>query len=222
MSREEFKDLLLRAAASGIAVAVHAIGDAANRIAIEVFEETVDVWRPAGLRPRIEHVQLLAPGDAERLGRLGVIASMQPIHATSDWRVADRHWGARSFLAYAWRTVLASGAPLAFGSDCPVETLDPLAGIHAAVTRERRDGRPAGGWQPQERITAYEALRAYTWGAAYAAGEELQKGSLAVGKVGDLVVLSEDVLHAGPESLRDTQVLYTISGGQIVYQAPGA
>ena len=137
--------------------------------------------RGASARPRlpdrIEHVQLIAPSDLPRLARLGVVASMQPIHATSDMDIADRHWGARAATAYAWRSVLSSGAGLAFGSDCPVETLSPLAGIHAAVTRRRADGSPGpDGWRPAQRLTVEQAVRAYTLGAARAAGRERDAG----------------------------------------------
>jgi predicted amidohydrolase YtcJ len=217
MEREEFKETVTRAARAGIAVAVHAIGDAANRLAIEVLEETAGLWAPAGLRQRIEHVQLLAPGDAERLGALGIIASMQPSHATSDWQVADRHWAGRTGLAYAWRSVLDAGAPLAFGSDCPVEAIDPLAGLFAAITRQTPEGEPAGGWHPEQRLRPLEALRAFTLGAAYSSGEERLKGSLEVGKLADFVVLSADPLADPPEGLLTAKVEATFVGGRRVY-----
>ena len=156
---------------------------------------------------RIEHVQLLHPADVPRLAQLGVVASMQPIHATSDMEMAERYWGRRCDLAYAWRSVLDSGAALAFGSDCPIETLDPLAGIHAAVTRRRADGSPGPeGWIPAQRLTVAEAVHAYTLGAAYASGEAHLKGSLAPGKLADLVVLSQDIFQIEPMAILDTRV----------------
>lgn len=217
MSRGEFRELVLRAAEAGIATAVHAIGDAANRIALDVFAETAGTWRPAGLRQRIEHVQLLAPGDARHLGRLGVIASMQPSHATADWKIAERHWAGRVERAYAWRTVLDAGTPLAFGSDCPVEPIAPLPGLYAAVTRRTRDGLPEGGWRPEQRLTPTEALKAYTLGAAYASGEESIKGSLEPGKLADFVVLAADPFTGPPELFLEAQVEATAVGGKVVY-----
>ncbi|HOG48748.1 MAG TPA: amidohydrolase, partial [Anaerolineae bacterium] len=170
------REILERAVRAGIAPATHAIGDRAVRRVLDVYAQTRHLWAPQGLRPRIEHVQLLAPADVPRLGELGVVASMQPIHATSDIDMAEAYWGARSAGAYAWRSLLDAGTVLAFGSDCPVETLDPLAGIHAAATRQRPDGTPPGGWRAEQGLGVDDAVRAYTWGAAYAAGEEAEKG----------------------------------------------
>ena len=214
---DEYRDLVAEAARAGLATAVHAIGDAANRVALDGLEATADVWRSAGLRPRIEHVQLLHPADVARLGRLGVIASMQPSHAPSDWMVADRYWGERSRFGYAWRGVLEAGAVLAFGSDCPVEPIDPLPGLHAAVTRQTPAGEPAGGWYPAERLSAREALHAFTWGAAYSSGEEHIKGTLGVGKLADLVVLSEDPLAGDPDAWLRARVEATLVGGRLAH-----
>lgn len=217
LSAEELQALVARASRAGIAAATHAIGDRANRQVLEAYAATRTIWGPLGLRPRIEHAQVLAPDDLPRLAAVGAVASMQPIHATSDWEMAEAYWGARSASAYAWRSLADSGAILAFGSDCPVESLDPLAGIHAAVTRQRPDGTPAGGWRPEECLTVAEAVRAYTWGAAYAAGEENAKGSLAPGKVGDLVVLSEDIYRVSPSDIPAVRVVGTIVGGRVAY-----
>ncbi len=217
LPREELRELVSAAVAGGIAPAIHAIGDAANRVALDVLEETAPVWRRAGLRPRIEHVQLLHTADALRLGQIGVVASMQPGHQPSDWVVADRFWGGRNRLAYAWRTVLDSGAILAFGSDCPVEPIDPMLGLHAAVTRETPDGLPPGGWYPEQRLTPLEALRAFTFGPAYAGGEESIKGTLAPGKLADFVVLSHDPLAGPPELFLRTTIEATVVGGRAVY-----
>ena len=157
--------------------------------------------------------------DIPRLAQLGVVASMQPIHATSDMEMVERHWGEeRARGAYAWRSLLDVGTVLAFGSDCPVETLDPLAGIHAAVTRRRADGTPGPeGWHPGERITVQDAVRAYTVGAAYASGEEQDKGSIAPGKLADLVVLSQDIFAIPAVAILGTKVEATVLGGRFVY-----
>ena len=217
LTHGRLREVLTASMSGGIAPAIHAIGDAANRKALDLLEETAPLWQPQGLRPRIEHVQLLNPTDAHRLGTLGVVASMQPSHQPSDWVIADRYWAGRNDLAYAWRTVLNSGAVLALGSDCPVEPLDPLAGMHAAVTRQTADGQPAGGWHPEQRLSPLEALRGFTLGAAYAAGEEGMKGSLSVGKVADFVVLSADPLAGSPELFLSTKVEATVVGGHAVF-----
>jgi len=167
------RDLVGRASRAGLAAFVHAIGDRANREVLDAVEASRRAGDGVSLRHRIEHVQLLHPADVPRLARLGVIASMQPIHATQDMLLADALWGARSSGAYAWRSLLDAGAVLAFGSDSPVETLSVMHGIHAAVTRRRADGSPGPkGWYPAQRLTVTEAVRAYTAGAAYASGEE--------------------------------------------------
>jgi predicted amidohydrolase YtcJ len=172
-----------------------------------------------GLRPRIEHVQLLHRDDLPRLAAHGVIASMQPIHATSDYQMADRLWGARSRYAYAFKSVLRVGAVLAFGSDAPVETPDPLQGIYAAVTRQRPGGQPPGGWYADQRLTPEEAVHAYTRGAAYAAGEETVRGTLAPGQYCDLTILSEDIMAGPPAAILAARVLYTVVDGDIVHAA---
>jgi len=145
---------------------------------------------------------------------------MQPIHATSDMEMADAHWGARSEWAYAWRSLLQAGTALAFGSDCPVESLDPLRGIHAAVTRRRPDGSPGEeGWYPEQRLTVAEAVSAYTRGAAYAAGQEAVAGSITPGKLADLVVLSRDIFTCDPMDILNTEVLATVLDGRFVHRA---
>lgn len=217
--REEIRDLVRRAAAAGIATCIHAIGDAANRLVLDLYEEARRDGLLDGLRPRIEHAQVLDPADLGRFAALGVVASMQPIHCTSDMFGVDRWWGERGQGAYAFESLRRSGAALAFGSDAPVDNLSPIAGIHAAVTRQGAAGEPAGGWYPAERLSAADALRAYTVGAAYASGEEELKGTLEVGKLGDLVVLSQDPLAVpGPEILH-TAVEATIVGGEVVHGA---
>jgi predicted amidohydrolase YtcJ len=213
---------------AGIALTVHAIGDEANRYVLDAIAHAREVAGKLGaaagpaLRHRIEHAQIVHKDDYPRFGRLGVVASMQPTHATTDIEYADRYWGARSAHAYAWRTMLEHGAALAFGSDAPVESVDPLPGIHAAVTRRRAGGTPRGGWYPEQRLTVEEAVRAFTLGAAYAAGEEARKGSLTPGKVADLTVLSRDVFTIPPAEILETRVVRTIVGGRSVYEAAPA
>ncbi|MHB1293620.1 MAG: amidohydrolase [Anaerolineae bacterium] len=215
---EALYEAVRKAAGAGLASAIHAIGDAANRRVLDVFERVAREGLGRGLRQRIEHVQLLAPEDLARLAQLGVIASMQPIHATQDMDMADRQWGARCRYAYAWGSLLRSGARLAFGTDCPIESLNPLPNLYAAVTRRRADNRPAAGWYPEERVPLQDALYAYTMGSAYAAGQEHNRGSLTPGKLADVVVLSRAIYEEEPEALLETQVDITIVGGRVVYR----
>jgi predicted amidohydrolase YtcJ len=214
------RELARKAAAGGLSLAVHAIGDRANRLVLDVLAE-VDgggSGEPGSCRHRIEHVQLLHPDDVDRLAALGVVASVQPVHAPQDCEMADRHWGERCALGYAWRSLLEAGTVLAFGSDCPIEDLNPFLGIHAAVTRCRPDGFPdPEGWYPQQRLTVEEAVRGYTLGAAYAVGLEDRLGSLAAGKLADLVVLDRDVFTCAPRAIAGTRVGATMIGGRLVY-----
>jgi predicted amidohydrolase YtcJ len=222
LAAQDLRDLVHCSHQAGLSVAVHAIGDAANRAALDTIECARSRDPEAEGHPsfpdRIEHVQLLHPDDVPRLARLGVVASMQPIHATSDMEMAERYWGRRSDLSYAWRSIRDCGARLAFGSDCPVETLDPLAGIHAAVTRRRADGRPGPeGWIPTQRLTVVEAVHAYTTGAAYASGEASLKGSLSPGKLADAIVLSHDIFEIDPMEILEARVDMTVFDGRAVY-----
>jgi len=220
-TREELTQLVERAVAGGFWCAIHAIGDRANRWVLDAYDAQAEASGHLGARHRIEHVQLLHPDDLPRLARLRVVASMQPIHATSDRDIAERYWGGRSRYAYAWRSLLDHGAVLAFGSDAPVETPDVLQGVYAAVTR-RRAGEPHGAsWYPQEALTLDEAFRAYSVGAAYASGQEGSRGTLTAGKVADFAVLDHDVMQAPPEILLDTRVEATVIGGEVVYAGPG-
>ena len=221
LEAEALHALVRKANSAGLSVAIHAIGDAANRAVLDAIAAQFEP-AAAPLRNRIEHVQLLHPADVPRLAQLGVIASMQPIHATSDMLIADLHWGKRAATSYAWRSLLDVGTHMAFGSDAPVEDPSPLRGIHAAVTRRRPDGSPgAEGWYPEQRITAAEAMHAYTMGAAYASGEEMEKGSLTPGKLADLVVLDRDILRTDPMDILHTRVLGTMVGGEFVYRDGG-
>ena len=168
------------------------------------------------LRHRIEHAQHLDAEDIPRFAKLGVIASPQPIHCTSDMPMALKLLGEqRSNLSYAWRSLLNAGAKLAFGSDAPVEPFDPFLGIYAAVTRRRADGSPSPqGWQPEQRLTIDEAIYGYTLGAAYAGGSEREVGSLEVGKLADLIILSHDLTAIAPEQILTTKVNRVMVGGE--------
>jgi predicted amidohydrolase YtcJ len=211
--------LIAECSSAGWGIAIHAIGDRANCRVLDALEEHWPTWSSQGIRPRIEHVQLISPEDAPRLGAMGVIASMQPIHCTSDMLMAEEHWGARCSGAYAWRSLMEGGAALAFGSDAPVEKPDVLRGIYAAVTRTTEDGMPAGGWYAEQCLMLPEAVYAYTLGAAYASGEERIKGSISVGKQADIVVLSQDIFEGHPQDLLATRVDATIVGGDVVFGA---
>ena len=204
----------------GLAPAVHAIGDRANREVLDIFERTRAL--APELPRRIEHAQLLAPEDVARFGRLGVTASVQPIHATQDMAKVDRWWGARGRYAYAFASLLASGANVAFGSDSPVETMDPIAGIHAAVTRRNASGQPPDGWYAQERIGLEAALAAYTSGCAAATGEAHRAGRIGPGYEADFAVLSHDLFALDdPMRIIDARAEVTVVGGETVFRREG-
>jgi predicted amidohydrolase YtcJ len=205
-----------RAAEAHFPVAVHAIGDAANRAALDAFAATRDAWRPAGLRHRIEHAQLLAAEDVARFAEIGVAASVQFSHAPSDRDLADRLWEGRDG-AYAYRSLLDAGALLANGSDAPVEELEPLAGIAAGV-RRTLDARPP--WRPEQAVTVEEALRAATVAPAWLEGQERRRGMLRPGMLADLVVLDRDPFTCPPEELSGLRVLATMVGGRWTHLAP--
>jgi predicted amidohydrolase YtcJ len=216
-SREELEELVRRGARTGLPVAVHAIGDRANRDALDAFEATRGDWQPLGLRPRIEHAQLLAPEDVARFAALGVAASVQFSHATSDRDVAERFWAGKLDGAYAFRSLWESGAVVANGSDAPIEELDPLAGIVAGVLRTL-DERPA--WRPDQAVTVEQALQATITTPAWLAGDERRRGRLIPGYYADLVVLDRDPLACPPEQLPEVQVVATMLGGRWVHNPP--
>lgn len=217
-------DLGQRAAAAGLALAVHAIGDRSNRIVLTAFEELRQWERSQGLphlRHRIEHLQLLHPDDIPRVARLWVTASMQPVHATSDRPMAERYWGKRVRTAYAWRSLIQTGAVLAFGSDAPVESPNPFWGIHAAVTRQNRAGAPPqDAWTPEETLSLTQALVAYTQGPAWAAHREAVQGRLAPGAWADLVVLPCNPFDIEPSALADFLPVATMVGGSWAFGPP--
>jgi len=218
-TREELADLVRRAVGGGFWCAIHAIGDRASRWVLDAFEASLDATRALGARHRIEHVQLIHPDDLPRLARLGVIASMQPVHATSDREIADRYWGRRSRTAYAWRSLMRAGTTLAFGSDAPVETPDVFQGLYAAVTRKRAEEPQGRSWYPDEALEIEEAVQAYTTGAAYAAGQEAVQGRLAEGCFADFITVDREIFAAPPEELLSTRVTTTVVGGTVVYSA---
>jgi predicted amidohydrolase YtcJ len=217
-SRAGLEDVVRRAAAAGWPVAVHAIGDGANRAALDAFEATRGDWQPRGLRPRIEHAQLLAPEDVARFGTLGVTASVQFSHAPSDRDLAERLWEGREG-AYAYRSLLDAGARLANGSDAPVEELDPLAGLVAGVLRTL-DERPP--WRPEQALTVEEALRATCVVPAWIERQEQRRGMLRPGMLADLVVLDRDLIECPPRELPGIRVVATMLGGRWTYQEAGA
>jgi len=220
MDGEELFEHSRRAADVGLGMTVHAIGDRANHEVLDAFEQLRAYEKEKGLphlRHRIEHVQVIHADDAPRLARLNVIASMQPIHATSDMLMADRYWGERAALSYAWRTQRNHGAALAFGSDAPVESPNPFWGLHAAITRRRADGSPsADGWYPEQKLTLPEALSAYTVGAAYAANAENRLGRLSPDYLADLIVLDKNIFECDPNDLLTIECSATMIGGEWV------
>lgn len=219
MNGTQLRNLISRAALDDFQVAIHAIGDAANQEALYAIEELSGDYG-GDRRWRIEHAQVVDPADLSRFGQHGIIASMQPVHQTSDRVMAEARLGeARLAGAYAWRSMLAAGAPLAFGTDAPVESVDPLAGLATAISRTDAAGQPFGGWHPEQTVTREQALAAYTAGAAYAGFADGRFGRLAAGERADFVVLSGDPLMSSPEQIRSIRVLETWIGGQRVYDA---
>jgi predicted amidohydrolase YtcJ len=216
-SREELVEIVRHAAAAGWPVAVHAIGDLANRDALAAFEQTRELWAPLGLRQRIEHAQLLAPEDRGRFSALGVAASVQFSHAPSDRDLADRFWAGKTDGAYAFRSLWDSGAVVANGSDAPIEELDPLAGIVAGVLRTL-DDRPA--WHTEQALGAEEALIATCVTPAWLAYDERRRGKLIPGYLADLVVLDRDPVAIPPEELPNVQVVATMVGGRWTHNPP--
>ena len=216
-SRDEFEDIVRRAAHAGWPVAVHAIGDRANRDALDAFEATRAAWAPRGLRQRIEHAQLLSPEDVGRFGTLGITASVQFSHAPSDRDLADALWAGRTERAYAYRSLADSGAVLVNGSDAPVEELDPLAGFRAGVLRTL-DDRPS--WHPEQAVSVQRALEATTTAPAWLAREERRRGRLLPGFVADLVVLDRDPFTGPTNELAVLSVVATMLAGRWVHNPP--
>ncbi len=217
---EKLRVMAIQRDKAGFQLAFHAIGDRANRIALDVFEAVAKANGRRDRRDRIEHAQVVAPMDFMRFAKLNVIASMQPSHQTTDMRwTEDRIGRERLKGAYAWATMLRNGVHLAFGTDYPVEAISPFRGLYACVTRERPEGGPKDGWEPQEKISLADCIRAYTSGAAYAQFEDGKKGELKTGEYADFIILSIDLTKVPPSQYTHTRVLRTVVGGRMVYQA---
>jgi len=205
-------------------VATHAIGDRGNALVLDTYAGALKAVPEAhDARLRIEHAQVVRKEDVRRFAELGIIASMQPSHASDDMRWADARLGAgRVDGAYAWRWLRDAKVPLAFGSDFPVEIVDPIWGIYAAVTRQDAEGKPPGGWHPEQRLSLEEALRGFTAGAAYAAFAEDRLGILRVGMQADLTLVDRDLFRASPQDLLKSRVVMTIIAGQVAFENPGS
>jgi predicted amidohydrolase YtcJ len=214
---EKLQELIEKALKANLSLAVHAIGDRANYNVISAYREYKGQFRKMGLRPRIEHAQLLRREDIRKFAANNIIASVQPYHLVSDRDTAERHWGARCRTAYPFKSLLKSGALLCFGSDVPIERLNPLEGIYAAVNR-KRPGDPRGAWYPEEKLTVSEAVAGFTTWAAQASGEDHIKGSLEIGKWADMVVLSDDIFQLRAEQIHEVKVLATFLAGRPVYR----
>jgi len=219
-TKEDFFVLVEKAHANGFQIGVHAIGDKGVNWVLNAVEEAQKNHGKKDLRHRIEHAQIIIPSDMERFKQLGIIASMQPTHCTTDMRFCEQRVGLeRSKNAYVWKTLLDNGAMLAFGTDWPVEPLDPMRGLYSCVTRQNIEfDYPEGGWFPEQKLTMAEAIKYYTLGSAYASFEEDIKGSLEPGKLADMVILSKDLFTIEPKEILTTEVLFTILGGKIVYK----
>jgi len=214
------RERLMGADAAGLQIRVHAIGDRAISMMLDIFGDIEKEHGYHDQRFAIEHAQHMAQKDFERFARLHVIASMQPYHAIDDGRWAEKRLGHdRARYSYAWRSFLDHGVTLAFGTDWPVAPLDPLQGLYAAVTRATLDGKNPDGWIPEEKITLPEAVEAYTMGAAFAEFQEKDKGSITPGKLADMVILSDNIFSTKPEAIRNAKVETTIVGGKVVYGA---
>ncbi len=216
---DQFYSDLKAADQAGMHVAVHAIGDRANKTILDLFERLEREDGPSDRRLRIEHAQHLRPDDIPRFAQLHVIASVQPYHAIDDGRWAEKRIGhKRAETTYAFKSLLDAGATLAFGSDWFVAPIDPMAGIYAATTRRTLDGKNPDGWIPEQKITVAQSVHAYTVGSAYAESQDDLKGSIEVGKLADFAVLSQDIFHMDPVEIAKVKIVLTAVGGEIVKQ----
>ena len=216
------RERLMQADAAGLQLRIHAIGDRAISMILDIFSDIETEHGYHDQRFTIEHAQHMAEKDFARFSKLHVIASMQPYHAVDDGRWAEKRLGHdRARFSYAWRSFLDHGVTLAFGTDWPVAPLNPILGLYAAVTRATLDGKNPGGWIPEEKITLPEAVEAYTLGSAFAEFQEHEKGSITPGKLADMVILSDNIFELKPEPSRDVKVETTIVGGKVVYGGTG-
>jgi predicted amidohydrolase YtcJ len=217
------RDRMMKADAAGIQLCTHAIGDEGISIILDFYADIVKEHGPADRRFRIEHAQHMAAKDFERFAQLGVIASMQPYHAIDDGRWAEGRIGHdRASRTYAFRTLLDHGVRLAFGTDWDVAPLNPMFGLYGAVTRATLDGKNPNGWFPEQKLTVAEAVEAYTMGSAYAEFQDKEKGSITVGKLADMVIVSDDIFKIDPVKIRDVKVLKTFVGGKVIWDAETA
>jgi hypothetical protein len=218
---DEIEQLARQAEQAGWRLAVHAIGDRGVRQVLDIFGRLRDepARRPGSpMAHRIEHVQTIHPDDMPRLGRYGVLASVQPVHLMTDWPTAERVWGRRSRNTYAFRSLLNHAAQLVMGSDAPVAPLNPILGIYAAVTRQDEHGEPKGGWYPEERLSVAEAIYGFTMAPASAAGRQHLQGSITPGKWADLVVLSHNLFEIPAAEIKEVQACLTVFDGRVVHQ----
>jgi len=214
------KQNIVDADKAGLQVMIHAIGDRANATVLDYYDNVRKVNGPRDRRFRIEHSQHLRLEDIPRFGDLKVVASMQPLHLADDGRWAGKRLDEKRLKGtYAFRSLLDSGAVLAFGSDSPVASMNSLWGIWAAVTRRTADAKNPNGWIPEQKISVDEAVRGFTWGSAYAEFQEREKGTLELGKLADLIILSDDIFAIDPAKIAEVKVLTTIVDGKVVYQS---
>jgi predicted amidohydrolase YtcJ len=212
------RNRFIKADAANLQLCIHAIGDRAISMTLDLFQVVVKANGEKDRRFRIEHAQHIAPKDFARFAKLGVIASVQPYHAIDDGRWAEKRIGhERSKSTYAFRTLLENGVKLALGTDWPVAPLNPMETIYAAITRATLDGKNPDGWIPEQKLTVAEAVEGYTMGSAYAEFQDTQKGSIARGKLADLVILSDDIFTIPKQAIKDVKVEKTIVGGKVVY-----
>jgi len=221
---EDYKLSVTKLDRRGIQLFTHAIGDRAVRLALDAYQEAAEQNHSVDMRHRIEHIENVSPDDIPRFGKLGVIASFQPLHADPDedtLNIWARNVGPeRAQRAWAWKSIQDAGGHIAFGSDWPVVTLNPWPGIQTAMTRQTEGGNPPEGFVPAQRLTLADAIKGYTLGAAYAGRREKTEGSIQAGKLADLIILSQDVFKTDPKEVGKTEVLLTMVGGDVVYQSP--
>jgi len=221
---DKYKATIANLDARGLQVFTHAIGDKAVRLALDAYQNAAAVNHTKDARPRIEHIETIAAEDIDRFGKLGVVASMQPLHSYPDddtLGIWSRNVGPeRASRAWVWRSIQAKGGALAFGSDWPVVTLNPWPGVQTALTRQTSEGNPPGGFIPQQRLSLEDTIRGYTLGAAFAGRREKSEGSLEPGKLADFILLDRDLFKIEPSEIDKTEVLITFVGGKIVYQSP--
>jgi predicted amidohydrolase YtcJ len=221
---DKYKATIANLDARGLQIFTHAIGDKAVRLALDAYQNAAAVNHTKDARPRIEHIETIAAADIDRFGKLGVVASMQPLHSYPDddtLGIWSRNVGPeRASRAWVWRSIQAKGGALAFGSDWPVVTLNPWPGVQTALTRQTSEGNPPGGFIPQQRLSLEDTIRGYTLGAAFAGRREKGEGSLEPGKLADFILLDRDLFKIEPSEIGKTEVLITVVGGKVVYQSP--